>query len=202
MPVVFDEKYLPATLTAEPMSDDEFIEFCAGYPDYFVEATAHGEILIMPPTHWLTGISGAHILAQLGVWARADGTGAVTDSASGFFLRNGARRSPDAAWISNRQIENVDFSTRTSSWHLCPAFIIELKPQSDRIASLREKMAEWIQNGARLGWLIDPEREAVEIYRATREPEIRTGISAIEGEGPVEGFTLDLLPVWKPLRHR
>jgi Uma2 family endonuclease len=201
MPVVFDEKYLPATLTAAPMSDEEFIEFCAGYPDYFIEVTSEGEILIMPPTHWLTGARGARILFQLQAWAIAGDNGIVTDAASGFFLPDGSRRSPDAAWISRDQIATVDFADRTGSWHICPAFVIELKSPSDRIGTLRKKMAEWIRNGAQRGWLIDPDRRAVEIYRRGCAPEIRTALSQIEGEGPVDGFVLDLQPVWDPIRR-
>jgi Uma2 family endonuclease len=198
MPVVFDEKYLPAILTAAPMSDDEFIEFCAGYPDYFIEVTAAGEILIMPPTHWLTGVRGARILAQLDGWAEVARTGLVADPSSGFFLPNGARRSPDAAFISVHQLSGVNLADRTGSWHVCPSFVIELRSQTDKLPVLRAKMTEWIQNGAELAWLIDPERRAVEIYRKGRAPEVRTEVTEVEGEGPVAGFTLQLPRIWDP----
>ncbi len=84
-------------------------------------------------------------------------------------------------------------------WHLCPDFVIELRSQTDRLPVLRAKMREWIDNGAQLAWLIDPERKAVEIYRPGKDPEVRTGIDRIAGEAPVEGFELDLRPVWDPV---
>jgi Uma2 family endonuclease len=84
-------------------------------------------------------------------------------------------------------------------WPVCPDFVIELRSQSDRLRTVREKMSEWLTNGAQLAWLIDPDARNVEIYRPGFEPETRGGVSSVEGEGPVAGFVLDLLPVWDPL---
>ena len=60
-------------------------------------------------------------------------------------------------------------------------------------------MQEWIENGAQLAWLIQPETKTVTIYRPAAEPEHRTGIETIEGEGPVAGFVLDLRDIWAGL---
>lgn len=199
MTLVIDEAFLPATLTASPMTDEEFAEFCAQYADYNVEMTADGEILIMPPNFSLTGMRNQKIGSQLENWASRDQRGAVTEASSGFVLPNGARRAPDAAWTQKAHIRALDSTSLNGFWHLCPDFVIELRSQSDRLAVLREKMEEWIENGAKLAWLIDPERHAVEIYRPRREPEILSGIDRIAGEQPVEGFELDLRPVWDPL---
>ena len=117
------------------------------------------------------------------------------------FVPSGARRSPDAAWTAKHRILALDRASFDGYWHLCPEFVIELRSTTDRLTVLRRKMREWIDNGAQLGWLIDPEREAVEIFRSGREPEIMMPIESIGGEGPVEGFVLDLRPVWNPLRE-
>ncbi len=93
----------------------------------------------------------------------------------------------------------MDQKRRERFWHFSPDFVIELRSQTDRLAVLRRKMAEWIENGSQLAWLIDPERKAVEIYRPGQEPEIRAGIEEIAGEPPVEGLQLDLRPVWDPM---
>jgi Uma2 family endonuclease len=85
-------------------------------------------------------------------------------------------------------------------WHLCPDFVIEVRSHSDRLRSLREKMQEWIANGARPAWLIDPENRSVEIYRPNAEPESRNDPQFMQGEGPAEGFGLNLAPVWDPLK--
>jgi Uma2 family endonuclease len=199
MPLMIDETFLPATLTASPMSDEQFVEFCTQYADYNIEMTADGEILIMPPNYSLTGARNGEIGSQLRGWAAGNQKGIMTDASGGFVLPNGARRAPDAAWTLKRRILALDKSSLNGFWHLCPDFVIELRSTTDRLRVLRAKMQEWIDNGAQLGWLIDPERSAVEIYRAGSEPEIRIGIDGISGEGPVEGFDLDLRPVWDPL---
>jgi Uma2 family endonuclease len=82
---------------------------------------------------------------------------------------------------------------------VCPNVVIELRSQSDKPRALREKMVEWLANGAQLGWLIEPDARTVEIYRPGFEAETRGGASSVAGEGPVAGFVLDLLLVWDPL---
>ncbi|MES1258284.1 MAG: Uma2 family endonuclease [Acidobacteriota bacterium] len=194
-----DEAFLPATLTAPPMSDRQFAEFCAEHPDLFFEMTAEGEIVVMPPNFTLTGIRNGEIIAQLERWAAQDRRGIVGDSSAGFVLPNGARRSPDASWTSKTDVRQLSKESFEGYWHLCPAFVIELRSQSDRLRVLREKMREYIANGAQLGWLIDPEARTVEIYRLNREPELLAGIDSVAGETPVDGFMLDLRTVWDPL---
>lgn len=199
MELVLKEDNLPATLTVPPMSDEEFAAFCAEHPDLFFEMTSEGDLVVMPPTRSLTGARNMRISSRLDVWAEQDGRGVATDSSTGFVLPNGARRSPDSAWTLKSEIEKLSPASREGFWHLCPAFVIELRSQSDRLSTVRAKMREYIANGAQLGWLIDPEGRAVEIYRPDREPERIEGAEAVRGEGLVEGFVLDLGCVWDPL---
>ena len=199
MPFMIDEAFLPATLTARPMTDRQFADFCAEHPDLFFEMTAEGEIVVMPPNFSLTGAQNLEICIQLGTWARQDSRGRAFDSSAGFVLPNGARRSPDASWIPLSAIQKLDKAGREGYWHLCPAFVIELRSKSDRPRILREKMREYIASGAQLGWLIDADARTVEVYRPDREPELLTGIESLAGEGPVDGFVLDLRTVWDPL---
>jgi Uma2 family endonuclease len=201
MPLVIEETWLPATLTVGPMTDDAFAEFCSEHPDLFFEMTAEGELIVMPPNFTLTGIRNGEITGQLRDWARRDGRGIASDPSSGFVLSSGARRSPDAAWTGRTRIGQLDPATVERFWHLCPDFVIELRSHTDRLPVLRAKMREWIENGAQLAWLIDPERRAVEIYRPGADAETRPEAQSIEGEGPVAGFTLDLRPVWEPLNR-
>src|SRR5579862_293218 len=175
MAFTVDESFLPAILTAPPMTDEQFAEFCGEHPDLSFEMTADGELIVMPPAKSLTGIRNGRITAELQNWADRDGTGVASDSSTGFVLPNGARRSPDASWTPLSELGKLNPEALQGYWHLCPAFVIELRSQSDRIAVLREKMREYLANGARLGWLIDPANESVEIYRLDREPEILTG---------------------------
>jgi Uma2 family endonuclease len=199
MAFTIDEAFLPATLTAPPMTDQQFAAFCSEHPDLFFEMTAEGEIVVMPPTFTLTGIRNREIIGQLDRWANRDRRGIAADSSAGFVLPNGARRSPDASWTLREDIRQLNKDSLEGYWHLCPAFVVELRSKSDRLRVFREKMREFIANGAQLGWLIDPETRAVEVYRPGREPELLAGIESLSGEGPVDGFMLDLRTVWDPI---
>ena len=198
MAFVIDEAFLPATLTSAPMTDEEFASFCSEHPDLFFEMTADGVIIVMPPNFSLTGIRNQEIVGQLYQWASRDGRGVGVDSSTGFVLPNGARRSTDAGWILKQRLQHLSPESLEQYWHLCPDFVIELRSHSDRLRVLREKMEEWVANGAQLGWLIDPETRTVEVFRPNAAPEIVSSDS-ISGEGPVEGFVLHLPRVWDPL---
>lgn len=199
MAFTIDDTMLPATLTWRPMTDDEFADFCSEYRDWFFEMTADAELVIMPPSYTLNGVRNAGIQSQLANWAERDKRGVGTAASASFVLPNGARRSADTAWTAKDRIRQLSKQSLEGFWHLAPDLVIELKTQFERLAMLREKMREWIENGAQLGWMIDPENRLVEVYRPGGEPESFTGTDAIKGEGPVEGFVLDLRPVWDPL---
>src|SRR5580658_407223 len=151
MAFVIDDAFLPATLTAHPMTDEEFAGFCAEHPDLFFEMTAEGEIIVMPPAYSLTGVRNAGITGDLGAWAERDGRGIVCDSSTGFALPNGARRSPDTAWILKSRIAQLDPASREKYWHFCPDFVVELQSSTERPRMLNDKMREWLANGAQLG---------------------------------------------------
>lgn len=199
MSFVIEDTWLPATLTVPPMTDEQFGAFCADHPDLFFEMTADGELIVMRPNYTLTGIRNGELGRQLTNWARTDARGICSDASTGFVLPNGARRSPDADWISKARIHQLAPEQMDRFWHLCPEFVIELRSQTDRLPVLRAKMREWLANGAELAWLIDPERRAVEVYRPHGEPETVVNAETVAGEGPVAGFNLDLIPVWDPL---
>jgi Uma2 family endonuclease len=199
MTLLVDPDFLPATLTSHPMSDEEFAEFCSDHPDLSFEMTAEGELIVMAPTYSLTGIRNTEVVFQLRSWARTDGLGLVADSSSGFVLPNGARRSPDASWTAKHRVEKMDPEEREKFWHLCPDFVIEIKSVTDRLRTVRAKMAEYMENGAQLGWLIDPEARSVSVYRPGADVESLTGVESIAGEGPVAGFVLELATVWNPV---
>ena len=182
-----EESYLPLTLFVPHLTDDEFQEFCDQYSDYRLEYTADGELTIMPPTDPETAARSSTLNWLLRSWVASTGRGVATDSSGGFVLPNRARLSPDAAWITRDRLKKRP---------TCPQFVIELISPFDRRKVVHKKMLEWIANGADSGWMIDPERRSVSIYRPGREVEERKGILEVEGEGPVAGFVLDLREIW------
>ena len=183
------------------MTDEQFAKFCALNDILRIERTAEGEIILMPPAHSNTGNQNADITIDLGNWARSDDTGRYFDSSAGFKLANGALRSPDASWISHARLEALTSEQRSGFFEVCPDFVIELRSSSDSLTELRAKMQEYIDNGARLGWLIDPlsDPNRVYIYRPQADVEILEDPSAVSGEPELPGFTLELTRIWNTL---
>ena len=189
-------KFKPLTY----MDDEQFAKFCALNDILRVERTAEGEVILMPPTHSDTSERNADISADLTIWARADGTGRYYESSAGFKLPNGSLRSPDASWVLKSRLDALTQEERSGFFSICPDFVIELRSSSDSLTQLRAKMEEYIDNGARLGWLIDPlsDPKRVYIYRPQADVEILEDPSEVSGEPELPGFILNLKPIWEP----
>jgi Uma2 family endonuclease len=177
------------------LTDEQFFELCSANRDMRFERSADGELIIMAPTGWGTGNKNAEISGQLWAWNRQRELGKVFDSSTGFRLLNGADRSPDASWVSKDRLEasNPD---PTKFLPLAPDFVVELRSESDTLKPLQTKMREYIENGVRLGWLIDPKNQRVEIYRPEQEVEVLESPGSLSGEELLPGFRLDLSPLW------
>ena len=191
---------LPIVLRLSPvieMTEEQFDEFCALNDDIRIERTANGELELMPPAYSDTGSKELDIAAELRSWARQDGSGVTFGPSAGFTLPNGAVRSPDAAWIPRSRLAELTPEQRSGFAHICPDFVIELRSSSDRLSVLRAKMDEYIQNGARLGWLIDTRSRRVYVYRPDREVETLENLESLSAEPELPGFTLELEEVWE-----
>lgn len=178
------------------MSADEFWEFCARNRKLNAELTKDGDVIIMPPTGFETSDKNSEINFQLKLWANADKSGKVTDSNGGFILENGAVYAPDGSWTDKQRLEKFTSEELKKFLPLCPDFVIELRSESDNLKDLEAKMREYIENGARLGWLIDPKNKRVHIYRANGEVEIFENPQNVSGEDVLKGFSLDLTEIW------
>jgi Uma2 family endonuclease len=201
--VLLPEDSLPATLKLNPdlhLSDDQFFEFCMANPEYSFERTSHGEIIIVPPVGLESNDQESEIIEQLRGWAKRDGRGRGFGATAEFILPTGAAYSPDAAWVSNKQLSSLTKEQRRKFPPVCPEFVIEVMSPTDRLKSSTQKMEGWVRAGVELGWLIRPDRRTVYIYRAGQKgAEERTGITKLKGEGPVAGFELDLRDIWAGL---
>jgi len=182
------------------LTSEQFDRLALANETVRLELTAQGELLVMPPTGFATGGRNARITTQLTAWADRDGTGQVVDSSTLFALPNGARRSPDAAWISAERIASLTEEQRQGIPPLVPDFVIELASPSDleaqRYADLQAKMQEYIDNGTRLGGLIEPQARRVEIYRPSRKVAVLEDPETLSGEDVLPGFELDLSAIW------
>jgi Uma2 family endonuclease len=180
------------------MNDDQFFKFCQFNRDLRIERTARGDILVMAPAGSESSRQNADLTMQLRVWAKQEGSGIVYDSSAGFKLPNGATRSPDASWILKSRLKRFSQQARQKFLPLCPDFVVELKSPTDRLSDLQAKMREYVNNGARLGWLINPETMQVLVYRPGSPVEVLDKPEGVAGGPEFPGFVLDLSEIWNP----
>lgn len=177
---------------SERFDDEIFARFCAEYPELRLELTSEGEMIIMLPVSSDGGKRNFTLTTRFGAWVEADGTGVGFDSSTGFTLPNGAKRSPDASWIRRERWAALSDAEQNNFAPICPDFVVELRSKSDRLITLQEKMAEYIANGAQLGWLIDPLEQKVYLYRPHAAVEMLNHPTEISGESLLKGFVLNL----------
>jgi Uma2 family endonuclease len=178
------------------MSDRQFFELCQLNRDLRIERTSQGDLVIMPPTGGETGRMNFELTGLFGHWVYADGTGVGFDSSTGFTLPNGATRSPDLAWVKRERWEALTPKQRQQFPPWCPDFVLELRSPSDALVTVQAKMQEYLDNGARLGWLIDPIEKRVSIYRPQAPVECLDNPQTISGDPVLPGFVLELGRVW------
>jgi Uma2 family endonuclease len=177
------------------LTDEQFEQICHVNRDLRLERTAKGELIIMPPTGGDTGRRNLGLSAQLWNWNQQSNLGIAFDSSTGFTLPNGAIRSLDASWIELDRWEALNPSQRRKFVPLCPDFAIELLSPTDELRDTQAKMQEYLANGLRLGWLINPKAKQVEIYRPGQPVEILQNPASLSGESVLPGFVLDLTEI-------
>ena len=182
----------PAVEEPEPYAAEEFARLAADYPDLRMEMTREGELILMPPTFTETGNKNFKLIARFGIWSEANDLGNGYDSSTVFTLPNGAKRSPDLSWIAKARWNALSEEDQKEFARICPDFVVELRSTTDRLSAVQMKMREYLDNGARLGWLIDPKSQRVEVYRPGREVEVLDNPATLSGEDVLPGFTLDL----------
>ena len=180
---------LPAALG---LTDDRFYDFCRLNRELRIERTAAGELSIMAPAGGDSSDRNAEITFQLRRWAKQDGTGRTFDSSGGFRLPSAAVRSPDASWVSNARLAVLTDEQRRKFVPLCPDFVVELRSPSDSLPALQDKMREYMDNGARLGWLIDPAGGQVFVHRPDAPPECPEAPSGVSADPVLPGFRLEM----------
>ncbi|MFP4006779.1 MAG: Uma2 family endonuclease [Spirulinaceae cyanobacterium] len=186
---------LPKTLKLH-VTPKQFTILAACNQELQLERTAQGELIVNPPTGWETGKRNFTIIGQLYRWYEDYQQGEAFDCSTGFILPNGAIRSPDACWISQERWEALTDEQKDTFPQICPDFVVELRSASDSLKSLQEKMQEYLDNGARLGWLIDPQNCTVTVYRVGLEVEVLSNPIELSGEDILPGFILNMRRVW------
>lgn len=177
-------------------SDDELFDLCARNRDLRIERTAEGDLIVMTPAGGASDRRNVVVVAALEAWSRRDGNGVAFGPSAGFILPDGAMYGPDAAWILRSRLDALTAEEREKFLPLCPDFVVELRSPSDRLADLHIKMEEYRDNGARLGWLIDPLERRVVVFRPQRPVEVLEDAKEVSGDPELPGLTLDLTSVW------
>lgn len=183
-------------LPLRKMTAQEFFEFCQLNRDLRLELTSEGDLIIMPPTGGKSGRRNSKLNLRLAAWTEKDGTGQAFDSSTVFTLPNGAKRSPDFAWVGNERWDALTEDEQEQFPPLCPDFVVELRSRTDTLKNLRQKMEEYTANGAQLGWLIDPQERRVYVYRPGAAVEELEDPRAVSGEPLLRGLELQLREIW------
>ena len=180
----------------QSVTPEQFERLCQEYSELRLELTSTGELIVMPGTGSKTGIRNSNLTYQLTAWTINDGTGFCFDSSTIFALPNNARRSPDTSWIKRERWDSLSERQQEGFAPICPDFVVELRSPSDRITTLHSKMLEYIANGASLGWLIDPFKRRVYVYKPDEELLILESPEIVSGDPLLPGFKLKMEELW------
>ena len=178
------------------LSADQLLELSSLNEGLRLELTAEGELIIMAPAGGESSRRNMKLAIRVGAWSESDGTGVAFDSSGGFIFPNGAIRSPDASWVERSRYEALTPEQREKFLPLCPDFVVELRSPSDALGTLQEKMAEYVENGARLGLLLDPARKRVYVYKPGEPVRELADPEEVSADPVLPGFVLKPREVW------
>ncbi len=181
---------------AGKLTDDEIDQWFVGFAranegrGFYLEMTAEGELTINPMVNMDSGNAEVEAATDVTVWARENG-GMTFSSRTIVRLPDGTRAEPDASWLSPEQMALLGpISSRAIT--VCPAFVAEIMSGTDTLLPLQRKMERYMANGAQLGWLIDPYRRRVYVYRPDVEVELLEDPETITGDPVMAGFVFEV----------
>lgn len=174
------------------LSHEQFYQLCQDNENWQLERTVKGELVIMPPVGGVSGNRESDLNGELWFWNRQTQLGKVFSSSTIFRLPKGGDRSPDVAWVAKERWELLTLEEQEKFPPICPDFVIELRSRTDSLTQLQAKMQEYLNSGLRLGWLINPQEQQVEIYRPNQALEIIKLPTTLSGENVLPEFILNL----------
>ena len=189
----------------DSISDRALEQLCRENPDLRFETDARGKLIIMSPTGSESGKRNGDLFGQVWYWNRQSKLGVVFDSSTGFKLFNGATRSPDVSWIKSDRWNALSDKQKRGFAPIDPDFVIELlshPPLSPlpggmpKAGGLQQKMIEYMNCGVKLGWLINPDKKEVEVYRLDKEKQIINNPDNLSGGDTLPGLTVDLSDIF------
>jgi len=183
------------------LTPEQFELLCAANREAVLELAADGRVIAMTPTGSETGLRNGELLFQLKLYAKRAGGWKAFDSSTGFRLPDGSVLSPDASLLRLDRWQALSPEERRSFAPLCPDLVVELASPSDEgprgVRALREKMALYQANGARLGWLLLPHDQAVEVWPSSGAPQRLEQLQVLEATpADFPGLSLQLAEIW------
>ena len=178
------------------ISDRDLLQLSSDNPDLRFETNSSGKLIVMPPTGGQTGNRNANLTYQVGDWNSQSKLGVAFGSSTGFRLSNNAIRSPDISWIELNRWNSLSDKQKRGFAPIDPDFVIELLSPTDNLLATQQKMLEYMDCGVKLGWLINPDKKQVEIYRLGKDKEILNNPSSLSGEDTLPGLTIDLTEIF------
>jgi Uma2 family endonuclease len=179
-------------LTGVHLTDEQFYQLCISNPELNLERSAKGILIVMPPVGGESGYQEMGLGGELYLWNKQTNLGKVFSSSTLFKLPGGSDRSPDAAWVELSRWQALTPEQRQKFPPIAPDFVIELRSRTDDLETLQEKMQEYMESGVRLGWMVNPQDQQVEIYRQGQEKEVRSLPTQLSGEAVLPGFVLEV----------
>ncbi|MCE2501987.1 MAG: Uma2 family endonuclease [Dehalococcoidia bacterium] len=174
-----------------PDFGERLVQLTRDNEPYDFQFSARGELIVMAPSGSESNLGETVINAVLTMW-QLNNTGRSFSQTSMFQLPSGAILMPDAAWITQERFDNRTEQERRAAINGAPDFVVEVRSLSDRLPPLLAKMAEWMDAGARLGWMLDPMERRVYIFRPGREIEILENPAVLYGEDVLPGFVFEV----------
>lgn len=174
------------------ITEEDFFNFCQQNDFLRMERTSKGEIIVNEPAGDYTSRFNIKLATKIDIWNDTTGLGYAFESSAGFTLPNKAVRSPDVSWIAKERFDALSEHDKERFGHVCPDFIIELKSPSDSLKQLKAKMIEWMENGCRLAWLVNPDNQQVIVYRKDGSIQEKSFNEILSGEDVMPGFEMDM----------
>ena len=183
--------------TSWKLDEEQLLELCRLNEVWGFETDREGRLLIMAPSGPISSNQHGRIYLQIQLWSDSHGNGEAFESSAMFYLPSGENRNPDACWVSAERLAAIAADPHVI-WHTCPDFVVEVRSASDRLRLQQEKMELWIEQGARLAWLVDPREQTVWVYTPnaeTRRLERPLSLAAAE---IADDLVIDFSRVWPP----
>ena len=167
--------------------------------DGYSHEVVNGELVMSPKNNWQHGEICARLLTALKAFADLHHLGVVWDSSTGFWMKSRNCRAPDISFISKARLKGLRCSS-PAFFQGAPDLAVEVLSPSTSRRELDERLKDFFTSGTRLAWVIDPDRELIEICHSPTRRRLLGPGGHLDGEDVLAGFryaVADLFKEWE-----